>query len=222
MFRIAKLLLLATCIVLGSSCVDLNTRVIEDCYGDAEVNVEYIIPIVVHKPKSLEPTSGAPIVHDRVDDMIEAANLYLGDFNISVKRVETVYEDYDVNIVTDTRKGILDRKVLVEHNEEYWDDGRLHVYVVRRVWDHDNASSYGGFFYHEAGKRCTGVIGVKVSGTPVKILAHEIGHVLGLAHIEDSTNMMFPRDLGEAAGFDADQGEKMRDKAELRLCDCWT
>lgn len=50
------------------------------------------------------------------------------------------------------------------------------------------------------------------------VLAHEIGHALGLVHVDDPDNLMYPHDSG--TDLDDDQIDTMRHTAWALLNDC--
>lgn len=105
------------------------------------------------------------------------------------------------------------RTFLQEHAPH---DGTLHMFVVRSAYI-DGRSVNG--FHHRTTRAEFVVVSIEA---PASTLPHEIGHTLGLPHVEDDTaNIMCGcRHLG-AAGFSETQGAIMRPRARAFLNRAW-
>lgn len=81
------------------------------------------------------------------------------------------------------------------------DDGRVHVFTMLTITGSYEGADYEGLAVGRA-------IALR-HDAQARILAHEIGHVLGLRHVDDPNDLMFPADLDQAREFTSDQGETM-------------
>jgi hypothetical protein len=173
-----------------------------------------VIPLVLHRPIS----SPDDLITDaEFETMIDVVNDVFCDIDIMVVWSDVVNDAYDPEIST----GPLDNEMreLVVHTQENWDDMRVHVYATDEIRNPVTMTTYGGFYLH-VDDQCTGALAIRRDVDP-KILAHELGHMLGLSHVDDPTNMMYPSALSAAQAFTPEQQETMRVNAEWMDEHCW-
>jgi hypothetical protein len=161
------------------------------------------IPIVLHHPPETPSPGAWPLDTERVSLFVDHADRLLAPFGMRAAVVEDVEENYfpilaDSGDACDAYESWAARAPV---------DGRLHVYVMEAIHE-------PGLLYEGAHTR--GVIAIVPDANDL-ILAHEIGHVLGLRHGGDPRDVMWPADLADDLEFTAEQGATMRGRACSRF-----
>lgn len=183
-------------LVVDGGCIDAPDFRAE-CIGEIE------IPIVIHHPPASPCFACSyPSDAERVAFMIDRADAVLEPHGVRATLVEEVEENY-LPIIADYSESC---DAFHTWDDRAPQDGRLHVYVMHMI------HRPGELF---EGAHTNGVIAITPDAHDL-ILAHEIGHVLGLRHTTNSRDIMYPGDLADDLRFNDEQGSTMRGRACFR------
>lgn len=202
----AAILLVST--LLLSGCTN---RAIDFCRDD-DGRMIHEVPVVVHVPDETYN-------EERIQAVFDGANEYMLDHRIKLVVDAIVIHDYDQWIdISEGKTDMIDMQVI---SDLYGLEGRLHLYAVTKIGTPDDWNMYIGYAYTSPETWCNKTMVMTDFNNP-RLLAHETGHLLGLGHVDDPTNIMHPHILDTSAGFTDEQGARMRVVATTISCTCGT
>lgn len=164
-----------------------------------------IIPLSVHY------LTADPKVRQKLTDSLDASNEILRPHGVGL-----IMWSEDVLFLlpseVNTRQ---DRQLLRSMAKR---DGTLHVFFVDEVSLRDG-DSLSGLYVTEGGYPRGFVIVTK--GARLTTMTHEVGHALGLDHVDDEGNVMSNDRKAASAYFTDEQGRKMRGLAHRFIARGW-
>lgn len=157
------------------------------------------IPIVVHSTPEPACVGTCPSAADRVSLLVSQSSAFLEQHGVELEIVADVEDDY-LPVLRDDGESC---PALDSWDDETPRDGRLHVYLMHTIAEPG---------LRLAGYHTDGVLAISRDAV-WEIFAHEVGHRLGLRHVDDPGNLMWTGDHPGAVELDATQREVMLERA---------
>lgn len=158
-------------------------------------------------PAAADSTSITLTVHAAVDDdawiadEIATATARFTDAGVAFTRADGGTDGVPTEVAT-----VADRDALAQLAPA---DGTVHVFVVEKLANKDAEGYINGVTWRYAGGkrgwRGRRYIVIARDDALVDTLAHELGHMFGLAHTDEPTNLMMAPGRNDGATFDAGQ-----------------
>lgn len=156
------------------------------------------ITLTVH----VATTAGTAVSDDAwIADEIATATARFTDADVAFTRADGAADGVPADVAT-----VADRDALAALAP---DDGTVHVFVVDKLANKDAEGYINGVTWRYAGAkralRGRRYIVLARGDALVDTLAHELGHMFGLSHTDEPTNLMMAPGRDDGATFDADQ-----------------
>jgi hypothetical protein len=136
-----------------------------------------------------------------IADEVATATARFTDADVTFSRADGAADGVPAEVAT-----VADRDALAQLAP---DDGTVHVFVVSRLANKDAEGFINGVTWRYAGGkrglRGRRYIVIARADALVDTLAHELGHMFGLSHTDEPTNLMMAPGRNDGATFDAGQ-----------------
>lgn len=202
-----KKMFLAALMLFSAGCVEGNTFYYSE-YKD--IPVALVFPSEYHQLIYEYPM--LEMIED-ANGIFHEANVY---FYVSRSEVDTEYNPEYNN----KRESIEDE--VGYFSAKYWED--VPLYVVDKIYiqkeGEEATKSYAGLAISPGGSTCANFGLVRATTSEYQlIVAHELGHLMGLAHSTDKNNFMYPQ-IGHEAKMDFSQEDIVSRNSKIYYDHC--